>query len=159
MTNQEKCLLAKIMQEILEAMRTNQRTTTAYYPQANGQVERLKHTLGTCCRCKWVQTTRTGTWPYLSFVSRTTRVARKRPVSRHFPLCTAGTQCFRSTQSSERTQIGYRWRSVSREDRAATKSGCWEICTARSQKLIGVVKHCRTTTSDTTTRNSRKWTS
>ena len=43
-SDQGKCFIGKIMQNVLEELETNHQTTTAYHPQANGLVERLNHT-------------------------------------------------------------------------------------------------------------------
>ncbi|KZS19711.1 Uncharacterized protein APZ42_013760 [Daphnia magna] len=44
-TDQKRCFTAKVTQKVLQALKTNHRTTTAYRSQANGLVERLNHTL------------------------------------------------------------------------------------------------------------------
>ena len=44
-TDQGKCFLAEMFQKIIASFETNHRTTTAYHPQSNGQVERINHTL------------------------------------------------------------------------------------------------------------------
>ncbi|KZS06649.1 Uncharacterized protein APZ42_029823 [Daphnia magna] len=44
-TDRERCFIAEVTQNVLRALETNHRTTTAYRPQANGLVERLNHTL------------------------------------------------------------------------------------------------------------------
>ena len=44
-TEQGKCFIAELTQNILAAFKTSHLMTTAYHPQANGQVERINHTL------------------------------------------------------------------------------------------------------------------
>ncbi|KAI9557135.1 integrase core domain protein [Daphnia sinensis] len=44
-TDQGMCFMAEMMKRVTDALETNHRPTTAYHPQANGQVERLNHTL------------------------------------------------------------------------------------------------------------------
>ena len=44
-TDRGKCFLAELTQAVLKKLQTNHKTTSAYHPQANGQVERMNHTL------------------------------------------------------------------------------------------------------------------
>lgn len=44
-TDEGMCFMAELMKRVMDALETNHRPTTAYHPQANGQVERLNHTL------------------------------------------------------------------------------------------------------------------
>ncbi len=37
-TDQGKCFVARMMQQVLRVLQTNHRTTTAYHPQGNGQL-------------------------------------------------------------------------------------------------------------------------
>ena len=40
-----KCFLAEVTQSIIKKFHTNHKTTSSYHPQANGQCERMNHTL------------------------------------------------------------------------------------------------------------------
>ena len=44
-TDRGKCFIADLTQEVAKKLQTNHKTTSAYHPQANGQVERMNHTL------------------------------------------------------------------------------------------------------------------
>ena len=44
-TDQGKCFIAELTQRVMAAFETNHKTTTAYHPQSNGQVERINHNL------------------------------------------------------------------------------------------------------------------
>ena len=46
-TDRGKCFVADLTKEITAKLLTNHKTTSSYHPQANGQVERMNHTLAT----------------------------------------------------------------------------------------------------------------
>ncbi len=74
-TDQGKCFLADLFQKIMASLETNHRTTTAYHPQSNGQVERINHTLADMLSM-YVSSDHTN-WdeilPYVTFAYNTSR--------------------------------------------------------------------------------------
>jgi transposase InsO family protein len=74
-TDRGKCFVAEIMQAVAKLLTTNHRTTSAFNPSCNGQVERLNHVLADMLSM-YVSSDHTDwdeTLPYVTFAYNTSR--------------------------------------------------------------------------------------